>query len=116
MPSTPSKSGPSYLPGQKDFGGSLFAPGGYFQQLLGGGPNVGLERQAARGAEGLTNNLAQQGLTGSGLAAKSMTDYQSKVTGQRQDNLTEILLNAMRPGSSVSTGGTPSKFGGLFGI
>ena len=107
------ESKPFFLPGQKEFGGGLFAPGGYFASLLGGGPNIGLERQITRGQEGLTNNLSQQGLTGSGLAAKALTNYQTQATGQRQDNLTEILLNAMRPGATISkTGGG----GGTFGI
>ena len=110
-----SSSKPSYLPGQKEFGAELFAPGGYFYSLLQGGPNAGLERQALRGAEGLTNNLAQQGLTGSGLAAKSLTNYQTGVAGQRQDNLPEVLMNAMRPGATVSTGGS-AKLGGIFGL
>jgi len=110
-----SSSKPSYLPGQKEFGGELFAPGGFFASLLGGGPNVGLERQIARGGEGLNDQLSQQGLTGTGLAAKSLTNFQTNAAGQRQDNLAELVLNAMRPGATISSGGKP-KLGGILGI
>jgi hypothetical protein len=83
-----------------------------FSALLNGGPNAGLERQIARGGEGLTQNLAQQGLTGTGLAAKSLGNYQTQAAGQRQDNLVEIMLNAMKPAGSVSVGKSkPFPFG-----
>jgi hypothetical protein len=109
-----SKSKPYLFPGQEEFGSAMFAPGSPLWSLLQGGPNVGMERQALRGAEGLTNNLAQQGLTGSGLAAKSLTNYQTGVAGQRQDNMYQILLQAMRPTATISTSGGGG--GGTFGI
>lgn len=102
--SSSSKSSLQFYPGQKDFAGTLFAPGGLFQSLAGGGPNPGLERQIARGGEGLTQQLSQQGLTGTGLAAKSLTNFQTQAAGQRQDNLIEVMLNAIKPAGSVSVG------------
>ena len=108
-----SKSKPFFYEGQKDFGEALFAPGSPLWALLQGGPDAGLERQALRGAEGLTNNLAQQGLTGTGLAAKALQGYQTNVAGQRQDNMFQVLLNAMRPTSTTSTS---SPGGGTFGL
>ena len=107
-----SKSSIQFYPGQKEFAGQLFDPGGLFQTLLGGGPNPGLERQISRGQDNLTAGLAQQGLTGSGLAAKSLTGYQTQAAGQRQDNLVETMLNAIRPAGSVSVGRSkPFPFG-----
>jgi len=108
-----SKSGPVWLPGQKDFGAAIFAPGSPLWDLFGGGPNPGFERQALRGQEALTNNLAQQGLTGTGLAAKATTNYQSQVTGGRQDNLMNVLAAFMRPTATSSTSGGG---GGSFGL
>ena len=107
-----SGSKPVFYPGQQDLASQMFGPGGMFASLLGGGPDVGFERNAARGAQGLTNSLSQQGLTGSGLAAKSLTNYASDTQGQRQDNQMRILLDAIQPAGTRSFGSSK----GLFGI
>jgi hypothetical protein len=107
-----SGSKPIFYDGQKELASQLFAPGGMFASLLGGGPDVGFERNAARGQQGLVNGLAQQGLTGSGLAAKSLTNYASDTQGQRQDNSMRVLLDAIQPAGTRSFGSSK----GLFGI
>ena len=113
MPSSSaSSSKPVFYDGQKDLAAQMFAPGGMFASLLGGGPDVGFERGAARSAQGLTGGLAQQGLTGSGLAAKSMTNLQGDIAGKRQDNVMNILMSAIQPAGTTSVGKSkPTPFG-----
>jgi len=98
-----------FFDGQKDFGGQLFQPGGLFPSLLGGGPNQALEAQISRGQQGVAEQLSAQGLTGSGLAAKAISDFGVNAAGQRQNDLVRTVLSAIQPAGASSGGG-----GGLF--
>lgn len=103
---------PVFYEGQKDLAAQLFAPGGIFASLLGGAPDVGFERNLQRSSQNLTSNLAQQGLTGSGLAAKALGNFETDAVGQRQDNMMRVLLDAIQPAGQRSAAGSK----GLFGI
>lgn len=105
------KSEPVFYEGQKDLAAALFGQSGPFWSLLGGGPDVGFERNAARGAQQLNYNLAQQGLTGSGLAAKAFSNYETDVQAQRQDNMMRVLLDAIQPAGARTVGGSKSLLG-----
>ena len=106
-----SGSKPVFYDGQKELAAQLFAPGGVFASLLGGAPDVGFERGVARSSANLTQGLAQQGLTGTGLAAKSLTNFNTQVAGQRQDNMYRLLLDAIQPAGTRSFGSSKGLFG-----
>ena len=111
MPSKSSpKSKPFFFDGQKDFGNALFAPGGFFESLLGGAPDPGTERGIQRNTANQADALASQGLTGSGLAAKSISDSTTQTNFGLQDNLFEKLMAGIQPAGSIGSGGSSGLF------
>jgi len=99
---------PVFFDGQKELGKLLFADGGPFKSLLGGGPDAGFEAGVARSQQALTSNLAAQGLSGTPLAARAAMNLQAKAAQGREENRLETLLNAVQPagtkGSSLKGG------------
>ena len=66
-------------------------------RLFGGAPDVATEASQARTQEGLNEGLARQGLTGSGLAAKAISN-QAVGAGQARDaQLLDLLTRLLTP-------------------
>jgi hypothetical protein len=100
---------PVFLPGQQDMATqilmSVLGP-----LVLGGAPDPGTQANAARSREGLNQTLATQGLTGSGLAAKSAQGLEQGLdmnqARQRFDFINRIFspLGQSSSGSSTQVG------------
>ena len=118
--SLPSSSGSSQKPvffdGQKDLGNALFAPGGPFRALLGGGPDPGYEAGVARSQQALNQNLAQQGIQGSPLAARAAVNFQAQAAQGREQNRLDTLLNAVQPAGASGRSSSGSGLGKLFSM
>jgi len=117
LPSSSSSSQkPVFFEGQKDLGNSLFAPNGPFAALLRGGPDAGYEAGVNRSQQALTQNLAQQGLQGSPLAARAAVNFQAQAAQGREQNRLDTLLNAVQPAGTSGRSGSGSGLGKLFSM
>ena len=96
---------PVFFDGQKELGNMLFAKGGPFAALLGGGPDVGFEAGVNRGQQALNQNLAGQGLLGTPLAARAAVNFQGQAQKGREQNRLDTLLNAVQPAGTSSQSG-----------
>ena len=118
MPGSQSSGGqkPVWFEGQKELGNALFSPGGPFRSLLGGGPDAGYEAGVSRGQQALNQNLAQQGLAGSNLAARAAVNFQAQAAQGREQNRLGNLLNAVQPAGTSGRSSSGSGLGKLFSM
>ena len=91
-----------FFGGQKGQAAKIFAPGGIFEQLLAGGPNIASEQAASRGIEGVERSFAAKGQEGSGLEARAISDAAFKGNVNRESAQLESLLAFMQPPGSKS--------------
>lgn len=105
-----------FYPGQKEVAGRLFEPGGIFDQILAGGPNIRTEQAASRGQEQMSREFAARGLEGSPLEARALSDSTFKANIARENAQVEQLLTLIQPAGTKSstTGVLATEFGGLF--
>ena len=98
------KSGPSFFAGQKELGEELFnsvLP----QFLMGGAPLPGTEGTMQRGMQGMTQQFAQRGLTGSGLESRALGEAAVRGMQSQQGAYMDVLKRALTPAGTVSTTG-----------
>jgi len=92
---------PVFLPGQQDLAGqilmSVLAP-----MALGGAPDPGTEINNQRSRQNLNQTLAQQGLTGSGLAAKSSASLEQGLAANTANQRYDIVNRIFSPLGSTS--------------
>jgi hypothetical protein len=103
-----SSSKPTFFPGQREnFITPVFAEGGPVASLLTGAPDPGFEAGVQRGSQRLGESLSDQGLTGSGLAAKAFTDFGTRATQGREALRMDQILKFIQPAgtSSISNSG-----------
>ena len=112
---TPSESDPFFFPGQLGAGAGLFGPGGLFEQIAQGRPTPGFERALNSGSDRLQRTFAQRGLTGSGIEAKGLTEFEQGAAQQVADNQVSQIFSAIQPPGTTQTGGQPGLFGQIFG-
>ena len=106
-----SRSGMSYLPGQQAaLGGSVFNPGGIYDQFLQGKPNAGFERAQTSALQQLQAQQAQSGSLNTPLGTRQTSDFLQKSTQASGDKFYEQLATFMQPAGSKNKGAT-----GLFG-
>lgn len=104
-----------YGPFQKDLFRLLYGPGGPLRALLSGAPDAGYEAGVQRGLGQLNQNLASQGIYGSGLAAKASANYLAGAAQGREENRLQTLLQAAQPFGLIPKSGS-SGGGGILGI
>jgi hypothetical protein len=104
--SSSNSSKPVFLPGQKDMATEILM-GILGPMAMGGAPDAGTQVANNRGRQGLNQQLAQQGLTGSGLAAKSAVGleqgFAENAAKQRFDIINRIFSPLGQAGSGSST-------------
>lgn len=103
MGSPAPNSGVQFFGGQKLQAAKLFEPGGIFEQILAGGPNVRTEQSASRGVQDVGRAFAARGQEGSGLEARAVSDAAFKGNMAREGNQIETLLGLMQPAGSFSS-------------
>ena len=107
-----SSSDPVFFPGQFDAAGQIFEQGGLFEQIMQGRPNAGFERAVNTGSDRLQRTFAQRGLTGSGIEAKGLTEFEQGAAQQLADNQEGRILNFAQPAGTSSD----SNMGSVLGI
>jgi hypothetical protein len=103
MTSGLSSSKVQFFPGQKEAAGRLFEPGGIFDQILAGGPNVRTEQAGARGTQNAQRAFAARGQEGSGLEARAISDATFKGNVAREGGQLEQLLSLSQPAGSKTS-------------
>jgi hypothetical protein len=98
----PSTSKVQFWGGQREAGGRLFEPGGIFEQILAGGPNVRTEQAASRGVMDTQRAFAARGQEGSGLEARAISDAAFKGNVAREGGQIEDLLSLLQPPGTKS--------------
>jgi len=73
-------------------------------RLFGGSPDVASQANQARAADAQAGALERQGLTGSGLAAKSVADSTSQFNQAQDRALLDILARLLTPQGNKSSG------------
>ena len=104
MSGSKSRSGVEFFPGQKEFAGGLFEPGGFFDNIRTGAPDVGFEAGAARGRQDLGRGFAQRGITGSGLETRALTDFETGVQQAREGQQFQRTVAGLQAPGGFSTG------------
>jgi hypothetical protein len=98
---------PVFLPGQKDMAAEILM-NVLGPLALGGAPDPGTQIQGARAREGLGQTLAMQGITGSGLAAKSAVGLEQGLAAndarQRFDVINRVFSSLGQSSSQSSIG------------
>lgn len=106
---------PVFAEGQKDAAGQII------QQILlpalfGGAPDAATEAGINRSQQAVGQQLASQGLTGSGLAARAAADVQKGALEARANQRFDMINRIFSPMGGQSTGGTgPLGFTGFGG-
>lgn len=80
-------------PGQKEFGADAFAQ--LFRPLLGGAPITAFESSRNRGTEQLGEEFARRGLTGSGIEAGALADFQNQAQVSEEAARIDAVLAAL---------------------
>jgi hypothetical protein len=99
------QSKPVFLPGQKDLATEILM-GVLGPLALGGAPDPGSQINAARSREGLNQTLATQGLTGSGLAAKSAAGLEQGLAANDAKQRFDVIQRIFSPLGQGSSGGS----------
>jgi hypothetical protein len=109
-----SGSKPVFMEGQKEMATdilmSVLGP-----LALGGAPNPATEIAANRSREGLNQTLAQQGLSGSGLAAKSAAGLEQGLAGNDAAMRMDVINRIFDPLGQKSNSFNMGLGGSLFG-
>jgi hypothetical protein len=103
------ESKPVFLPGQKDMAAeilmSVLGP-----LVLGGAPDPGTQANSNRAREGLNQQLAGQGLSGSGLAAKSAATLEQGLDANQARQRFDFINRIFSP-LGQATSGTEARVG-----
>lgn len=86
---------PFFFEGQKEAATEQFLP--FILPRLFGQPDVGTEAAINRTGQQLTEGLSQQGLTGSGIAAKAVSDQAVFSQQQREAGIMDIFKLLISP-------------------
>jgi hypothetical protein len=68
-----------------------------FPQAFGGAPDAGTEASINRGREGLTEQLATQGLSGTGLAGRAVGNYEQGALQDREKGRQAVIDRILAP-------------------
>lgn len=110
MSKSKSDSGVQFFPGQENALAGIFAPGGVFEQYMGGKPNAGFARQQTQAAQELQRAQAAQGTADTTLGTRQLADFLTRSTAMANDDWLAGLFQFMQPAGSKSSGSS-SGFG-----
>lgn len=106
--SSRNSSGVQYYGGQEDALSGIFAPGGVFDQFMGGKPNAGFERAQANSLQQLQRQQASAGTLNTPLGTRQQADFLQKSTQAQGDDWLTKLFGFMQPAGTQSQGKSSS--------